>query len=306
MLKPEGLPIRRAIDWGKLAPLRLQARAVADGVYAGGHRSPRRGSGIEFGGHRNYVPGDDLRWLDRHAVMRHGRLMIREFETETDRALRLIVDASLSMAYRSPKAPGAKLAYAAVVAAALARIALAAGDPVALDWLGGVDRTPLSSMGGRDAFERVVGALETVSAGGDLRNDLMSVERALAPVARHAQRGSVIVLLTDLIDLPPETLNRFGALASRGRTLLVVQVLDPFEQDFPFDGPVRLRSSEGRQVVETDGPAVRERYLQTLKTTRDTWEQALSARGGRLILASTMDDPIAIVRSVVVAERPQS
>jgi uncharacterized protein (DUF58 family) len=129
--------LRGALDWGKLVPLRLKARSVADGVYAGGHRSPRRGGGIEFGGHRSYVPGDDLRWLDRHALMRHGRLLVREFETETDRALCLVVDASASMAYRSAKAPGAKLAYAALIAAALARIALAGSDPVALDWLGG-------------------------------------------------------------------------------------------------------------------------------------------------------------------------
>ncbi|MCP6756854.1 DUF58 domain-containing protein, partial [Klebsiella pneumoniae] len=79
----------------------------------------RRGAGVEFGGHRNYVPGDDLRFLDRHARMRHGLLLVREFETETDRALRLIVDASASMSFKSDQALGAKYAYAAVIAAAL-------------------------------------------------------------------------------------------------------------------------------------------------------------------------------------------
>src|SRR5262245_30321667 len=143
MKSEASVKIRSALDWGELVPLRLHARNVADGAYAGSHRSPRRGSGIEFGGHRNYVPGHDLRWLDRHALMRHGRLMIREFETETERALFLIVDASLSMGFRSPKAPGAKLAYAAVLAAAMTRIAIAGGDPVALDWIGGSDRRAL-------------------------------------------------------------------------------------------------------------------------------------------------------------------
>ena len=37
------------IDWGSLAPLRLKARAVAEGVYAGMHRSVRKGAGVEFG-----------------------------------------------------------------------------------------------------------------------------------------------------------------------------------------------------------------------------------------------------------------
>src|SRR5579863_8568126 len=124
--------MRGALDWGSLAPLRLRSRLVAEGVYAGAHRSARRGAGVEFGGHREYVPGDDLRWLDRRSLLRHDRLLVRQFETDTDRALGLLVDASASMGFRSARAPGAKLAFAAVVAAALGRVALAGGDPVGL------------------------------------------------------------------------------------------------------------------------------------------------------------------------------
>ncbi len=62
--------------------------------------APSRGSGVEFGGYREYVPGDDLRWLDRRSLLRHDRLVVRQFETETDRTLSLLVDASASMGYR--------------------------------------------------------------------------------------------------------------------------------------------------------------------------------------------------------------
>src|SRR5579863_2010845 len=122
--------MRGALDWGGLAPLRLRSRQVAEGVYAGGHRSARRGAGVEFGGHREYAPGDDLRWLDRRSLLRHERLIVRQFETETDRALRLVIDATSSMGYRGTLAPGAKLAWVSLVAAALARVALRSGDPV--------------------------------------------------------------------------------------------------------------------------------------------------------------------------------
>src|SRR4029453_8195956 len=110
-------------------PLRLKARAVAEGVYTGQHRSFRKGAGVEFGGQRPYVPGDDLRFFDRRALLRHDRLMVREFETETDRALWLCGDASAPMSYRGDRAPAPQLAYAPLVAAAMARIALATGDP---------------------------------------------------------------------------------------------------------------------------------------------------------------------------------
>lgn len=293
--------LRKALDWGKLGPLRLRARSVADGVYSGSHRSPRRGPGVEFGGHRNYVPGDDLRWLDRHALMRHGRLLVREFETETDRALRLVVDASASMAFRSAHAPAAKLAYAALIGAALARIALAGGDPVALDWLGGEQRRPLPSMGGREAFERVLGALEAVRPGGDLSLDLAGVERSLAPVARHAGRGSLIVLLSDLIDLPEGSLDYFAALATRGRTIVAVRVLDPAEARFPFEGPLRLRALEGDALVETDAEAARRGYLDALESIARQWETRLVGRRGRVVRAVTDDDAIEVVRAVLRA-----
>jgi uncharacterized protein (DUF58 family) len=291
------------LDWGRLGPLRLRARHVADGVYAGEHRSPRRGPGVEFGGHRAYVPGDDLRWLDRHAVLRHGRLLVRQFETETDRALRLIVDATRSMGFKSAGAPAAKLAYAGLLAAALARLALASGDPVALDWIAGEGCHPLPALGGREAFERVAAALESVEAGGDLSVDDSSVERTFAVVARNARRGSIVVMFTDLLDLPEGTLDRFAALSSLGRTLILVRVLDPLEATFGLDGPVRLVASEGDVVVETDASAVREGYLAALEAIADRWQQRLAAHGGGLVRATTGDDPIDVLREIVLGAR---
>lgn len=306
-MKPDSsVKIRSALDWGELVPLRLRARNVADGVYAGGHRSPRRGAGIEFGGHRSYVPGDDLRWLDRHALMRHGRLMIREFETETDRALFLIVDGTLSMGFRSANAPGAKLAYAAVLAAALARIAIGGADPVALSWIGGDNARSLPATGGREAFERIVGVLEGAAAGGDLHLDVSAVERAFASVARGAGRGAVVVLLSDLIDLPDGTLERFSALSSRGRALVAVRVLDPVEASFPFEGPLRLRAVEGKALVETDADAARAGYLRRLEQVADAWSRELVQRGGQLVKAVTDQDAVPVVRSVLRAAQGHS
>ncbi|MBN2193653.1 MAG: DUF58 domain-containing protein [Polyangiaceae bacterium] len=295
--------LRGALDWGRLAPLRLRARTVAAGVYAGGHRSRRRGSGVEFGGHRDYVLGDDLRRLDHRAFLRHGRLLVREFETETDRTLRLVVDASRSMAYRSPSAPGAKLAFAALVAAALARIALSSGDPVGLDWVGGERRRPLPALAGREAFERIVSALEVVEPSGDLTVDHQAVSRAIAPIARHASRGSVVVFLSDLVDLPEDAAERIAALATKGRTVIAARVLDPAEAEFPFAGPVRLRASEGSKVIETDASAARSTYLAALEQQGQRWQERLLPRGGALVTTVTTTDPVEVVRAILSAVR---
>jgi len=291
----------RSFDWSELPTLRLRARSVADGVYAGMHRSPRRGAGVEFGGHREYVLGDDLRFVDRHALMRHGRLLIRQFETETDRTLCLVVDGSASMAFSSERAKTSKLAYASLLAAALARVALAGGDPVSLDWLGGQSARALPAMGGREAFERVIGSLETTRAGGDLSADVNELDRSLAPVARRAGRGSVVVLLSDLLDLPDGALYRFAGLGTRGRTVLAVRILDPLEATFSLTGPVRLRAVEGGSVVETNADLARGEYLEALEAIAAEWDRRLVERGGRLIRATTVDDPVHIVRSILLA-----
>ena len=249
--------IRKALDWGSLAPLRLRSRLVAEGLYAGAHKSSRRGSGIEFGGHREYAPGDDLR----------------------------------------------KLAYAALVAAALARVALSNGDPVGLAFIGGEDCPPVPVSGGREAFERLVGALENVHAGGDARADAQMLDRALGVLARAARRGSVVVVLSDLLDLPEIAPDHISALTTRGRAVVVVRVLDPDELTLPFEGTVRLRGLEGDVVVETDVEVTREPYLAALEAIRAQWDQALVSRGGRLVTATTSDDPIRVVRAILEAAR---
>ena len=300
----EGLSLRTPvfpIEWGALAPLRLRARTVAEGVYAGPHRSVRKGAGVEFGGQRAYVPGDDLRFIDRRALLRHDRLMVREFETETDRALWLCVDATASMAYRGDGSPGAKYAYAALLAAALARVALATGDPVGLGFVGGDGVRPLSASAGREAFDRVVGALEAARAAGDANVDPGAIERAASPIAKKARRGSVIVIFSDLLDLPSRARSDLLPLGTGGRTLVVVQVLDPTEVELPFSGSVRLRSLEGDVVVEADVDEVRAAYKGRLDDLTRSWTKDVEARGGRLVRAVTSEDPTNVVRAVLRA-----
>jgi uncharacterized protein (DUF58 family) len=281
-----------SLDWGALLPLRLRAQGAALGALTGAHRSLRRGAGVEFAGHRAYTPGDDLRFLDRHALMRHGTLALREFETETDRSVQLILDATASMGFRGGRAPGAKLAFAALVAAALGYIVLRGGDRVALDWIGG-NASSLPLRGGRHTFEGLVAALEGVTPRGEVTS--LGLRRALGRAAR-AKTGSVSVLVSDLLDFPDGAAEEVAALATGGRPLLVLQVLDPDERDLPFDGPVRLRSLEGDLTVDTDATNVRSAYLAELARLQDRWATALAARGSRLVLASSADDPIDVVR----------
>jgi uncharacterized protein (DUF58 family) len=205
------------------------------------------------------------------------------------------------MSYRGEGAPGAKYAYAALIAAALTKIAVAAGDRVSLDWFGGERTVELATAGGREAFERVVGALETATPSADLRSDLPALERAVARVERRAGRGASVVVLSDLLDLPDGAEPAVSSLGARGKTLAVARVLDPAEVGFPFSGPLHLRAMEGEARVETDAAAARPRYLAALAAQAQAWSEGLLTRGGSLLPMNTGDDPVKAVRSVLDA-----
>jgi uncharacterized protein (DUF58 family) len=288
-----------ALDWGALAPLRLRARGAAEGLWAGPHRSLRRGAGVEFAGYREYSPGDDLRFLDRHALMRHGVRVVREFETDTDRSVRLVFDASASMGFTGTRAPGAKLAFAAVVGAALAWVALRGGDRVALDWLGEGGGPSLPWSSGMPAFERLVHVLETTEPGGSVTPERL---RSLATrLGRSSPPGSITVFFSDFLDLPEDALEELAALAARNRSVVAVQVLAPDELDLPFAGPVRLRALESDLVVDTDAPRARADYQAALARLSATWRDGLVARGARWLQSSTLEQPGAVARRLLTS-----
>ena len=62
--------------------LRLRARHIVEGLIAGSHRSPHRGFSIEFAEHRDYAPGDDLRYLDWKVLGRTDKYYVKQFEDE--------------------------------------------------------------------------------------------------------------------------------------------------------------------------------------------------------------------------------
>ena len=298
-------PIRTAIDWGELAPLRLRARQVAEGVYAGVHRSALRGAGVEFGGYREYVPGDDLRWLDRRSLLRHDRLVVRQFETETD--------------------PNALASRRCVGLDGLSRVSGPGGEDSpsrpssrrrsrASRWPGANRSACRSSPAGRWRCRWLARAVAINSSGSSWRSSRSRPEATRAQterwsrrpchsLVRSTRRGAIVVVLSDLLDLPENAADRISEIAPSGRVLVVVQTLDPAEVDFPFTGTVRLRSLEGGAVVETDAATARTRYLEALEALTARWRDAVVGRGGRFVRATSADAPIQVVREIVRAVR---
>jgi uncharacterized protein (DUF58 family) len=147
----------------------------------------------------------------------------------------------------------------------------------------------------------LVTALEHAAFGGDETLDAASFETQLQPVARRAQRGSAVVFFSDLVDLPSGADAMYAALSNRARMAVAVRVLDPVEARFPFDGSLRLRSSFGATVVETDALSARAGYLDALGQQLEHWREQLIGHGGRVVDCTTDEPPLDVVRRILLA-----
>src|SRR5262245_30964252 len=102
----------------KFGKLEVVARLVVEGMMIGQHKSPFKGSSVEFVEHRQYYPGDEIRHIDWRAYGKTGKYYIKEFEDETNLRCYLLVDASASMGYAASTL--SKFDYARCLAASLA------------------------------------------------------------------------------------------------------------------------------------------------------------------------------------------
>src|SRR3989441_7420512 len=116
----------------RLGGIEIVAQGVVEGFLAGLHRSPFRGFSVEFTEHRAYQPGDEPRYLDWRMLARAARVLVTQFEEETNLRAMILVDASRSMAWRGVPERLTKRAYADRLAAALALILLRQRDATGL------------------------------------------------------------------------------------------------------------------------------------------------------------------------------
>ena len=290
----------RTIDWGSLAPLRLLARELAHGLYSGAHRSTRRGAGVEFGGFREYTVGDDLRWLDRRSLLLYDRTIVRQFETETDRSVFLLVDATASMRYRGSRALASKYAYASALAAGISKVALGSADPVALSLLGPPsNRAHLLPRSGRLQFERIVTKLESFEPEADATGEAQLFTREIEHVARTAQRGAMSLLLSDFFDVTDEQLRVVATLSGARRSLIAVRILDPDEVDFPFTDAQRFVALEGEHHIEAQAESVRDAYLHAFQMAELRLKREFERCGARYVSVLTSEPPASALHRVV-------
>jgi len=240
-------------DLARFDNLQLLARRIVEGFISGLHRSPYHGFSVEFAEYREYAPGDDLRYFDWKAYGKSDRLYIKKFHSETNTALRLVVDRSASMGFASGEV--SKFRYASCLAAALAFVAARQQDAVGLlACAAGGDRA-LPPRGGQGRLQELFGLLEACRPEGET-----NLAAALHALAESARRRSLVVVLSDLWEEPEDLASALRHLRFKGHEVLLFQVLDPAELDFPYRELVDFRDLETGRRLQVHAFAYRRRY----------------------------------------------
>ena len=271
----------------RLEQFQLLAARRAKSAAKGERRSRARGQSVEFADYRNYVAGDDFRYLDWNLFGRLDKLFLKLYEEERELPVTIFLDGSESMTFGTPR----KFDFARQVAAAIGYVALCGFDRVSVqvfpDAFGeGAVRGALRSVRGRKSSLQFFQNLGQVNAQGQA-----SFNEALRRGALGARRSGVAIVLSDFLD-PAGYEPGLTALIGRGFQVSAVQILAPEEVNPTTYGDLRLVDSETGAVQEvTFGKFRLNTYKQTVQNYIQRLREFCQARGINFF-TTTSDAPL--------------
>ncbi|REJ68594.1 MAG: DUF58 domain-containing protein [Planctomycetota bacterium] len=241
----------------KLEGLELRAKRVIEGYVAGLHRSPYHGFSVEFAEHREYAPGDDLRYLDWKVYGRTDKYYLKQYEEETNLITYLLLDTSESMRYASNAASLSKLEYAKCVAASLAYLVLRQQDSVGMVTFDDQIRHLVRQSSNPSHIKQLLHVLEDATA-----NRKTDTGRIFHDLAERLKKRGIVLIFSDLFDDVESMMTGLKHFRHRRHEVILFHLLDPAELDFPFRQTTKFIGLEELPDVVTDPRSLRKAYLE--------------------------------------------
>lgn len=224
----------------KLQQLEIVSRRVFTGRIKGERRTRNRGTSVEFADYRNYVYGDEPRFVDWNTYGRLEKLFLKLFVEEEDLFVYFLIDTSASMAFGNPS----KLLYARRVAAALAYISLISSDRVSIAGIGSGIRYSMPPRRGRSQARHIFEFLNSMQPEGDT-----SLAESAKRFTSRMKRSGLVIVLSDFLDKSGYE-SALKQLLHKRCEVYAIQILAHEELDPKMAGDLRLVDSEDGSAVE--------------------------------------------------------
>lgn len=262
----------------RLDQLDVVSRKVLGGKLKGERRSKRRGQSVEFADYRNYVIGDDLRFIDWNAYARLDKLFLKLFLEEEDLALYVLIDVSKSCDFGNPN----KAKYIKQVAAALGYIGLVNYNRVVIAGMAQGIVAETGALRGRRKVAQMIDFISNLEPAGSSHFATACKRFALA----HRQKG-ICVVLSDFYDKGGYE-NGLRYVAGGKYDLFCVQTLSPQEIEPDLQGDLKLRDIEDDDMAEVSiTQPLLKRYKANLNAYCLSLKEYVTRRGGTYLFTST-------------------
>jgi len=264
-LTPETIDYRKYLDprtLARISSLDLRARLIVEGLMTGMHRSPYQGISVEFAQHRPYVAGDDIRHVDWKVFGKTDKVYLKQYQEETNLHLICIVDASESMGFGSvgkAKETWSKYDHATAIAASLSYMAIQQQDSVGLAIFDQDLKRFFKPSNSPGQWKVITHELQIVP-----RLKKTQMGKILDQLAEKLTHRSLLVLLSDFFDDMDDIEAGLRHMRYKKHELMVFQVLDPAEIEFPFEDVTLFKGLEETGQLLTEPRALRDGYLEQL------------------------------------------
>jgi len=265
-----------------LRHLELFARRTVEGILHGAHRSKRKGCGDEFDHHKNYQPGDPLKHVDWKASARHDRYYVKRYLEQTALRVRVVVDRSASMRQATGDL-ASKYLQACRCAACLAYLVLRQCDAIGAVLTSAAETFWLPV---RSVNTHLVTLLQALVAGGPVAEDNLQV--CLRTILDRAEHKGIVAVISDLMFDPVPVQRELARLQAQGHEVLLFQLRDPTEEDFPFSRWVQFGCLEDPSVRHRLDAAILKRvYRETYQGLLETWRNWANHYGAHFVSLRT-------------------
>ena len=280
-----------------LRHVRLSPRGAAEGTFAGPHKSPYRGTAVEFADYREYSPGDDIRLVDWKVFGRSDRHYVRLYDAERNLLTYLVVDQSASMEFAGAVVKTIpKLEHAARLAAALGYLVIREGDELGLSLANTGLPSYLPASASWSQLNRVLDTLGRAKAEGGT-----NLGACLEQVFARTKRRGVLAVLSDFLDVDQRFWKAIDLFRRSRFDVMLFQVAHPEELELPALAAARFIESEGAGQFNAEPDAIRALYRQRFEAFLNEVKANCQARGCDWFLAKTSDEPYGFLRNCFLA-----
>jgi len=242
----------------RIQGMELKARLVVEGFITGLHKSPYHGFSVEFAEHRQYMPGDEVKFIDWKVYGRTNRYYVKQYEDETNLRCTILVDASASMKFAS-KGNISKFEYASYLAAAMAFLMMKQQDAAGLALYDTQVRSYLPARSKRSYIQELLKTLGEATL-----SNHTGTAAALGQVAERIARRGLVVILSDFFDSMDSIIPALKRFRHNNHETLVFQILDPRERDFNFGVDAVFKDMETGEEMTTQPYQIKASYAEAV------------------------------------------